>query len=49
MLSFVTCAPAMEPLVDRAIAIERGTMLAQGAMSDVLADDAVRASYLGVA
>ena len=41
--------PAMEPLVDRAIAIERGTLLAQGAFSDVLADEAVRASYLGVA
>jgi ABC-type branched-subunit amino acid transport system ATPase component len=41
--------PAMEPLVDRAIAIERGTLLADGAFSDVLADEAVRASYLGVA
>lgn len=41
--------PAMEPLVDRAIAIERGTLLAQGAFSDVLANKAVRASYLGVA
>lgn len=41
--------PAMEPLVDRAIAIERGTLLAEGAFSDVLADKAVRASYLGVA
>lgn len=41
--------PAMEPLVDRAIAIERGTLLAEGAFQDVLADDAVRASYLGVA
>ena len=40
--------PAMELLVDRAIAIERGAMLAQGALSDVLADKAVRASYLGV-
>jgi ABC-type branched-subunit amino acid transport system ATPase component len=41
--------PAMEPLVDRAIAIERGTMLVEGAFGDVLADEAVRASYLGVA
>ena len=41
--------PAMEPLVDRAIAIERGTLLADGAFGDVLADEAVRASYLGVA
>ncbi len=41
--------PAMEPLVDRAIAIERGTLLAQGPFADVLANEAVRASYLGVA
>jgi len=39
--------PAMEPLIDRAIAIERGTLLAEGAFKDVLADEAVRASYLG--
>lgn len=39
--------PAMEPLVDRAIAIERGTMLANGSFADVLADKSVRASYLG--
>ena len=39
--------PAMEPLIDRAIAIERGTLLAEGAFADVLAHDAVRASYLG--
>lgn len=41
--------PAMEPLVDRAIAIERGTLLANGTFADVLADEAVRGSYLGVA
>lgn len=41
--------PAMEPLVDRAIAIERGTLLAEGLFNDVLADETVRASYLGVA
>ena len=41
--------PAMEPLVDRAIAIERGTLLAEGAFTEVLADKAVRDSYLGVA
>lgn len=39
--------PAMEPLIDRAIAIERGTLLAEGDFADVLANDAVRASYLG--
>ncbi len=39
--------PAMEPLIDRAIAIERGTLLAEGTFRDVLANDAVRASYLG--
>lgn len=41
--------PAMEPLVDRAIAIERGKLLANGSFAEVLADPAVRASYLGVA
>lgn len=41
--------PAMEPLIDRAIAIERGELLAEGAFADVLAHDAVRASYLGTA
>lgn len=39
--------PAMEPLIDKAIAIERGIMIAEGAFSDVLANHAVRASYLG--
>ena len=39
--------PAMQPLIDRAVAIERGTMLAEGTMSEVLADESVRASYLG--
>ena len=38
---------AMEPLVDRAIAIERGSLLAQGSFQEVLADSAVRESYLG--
>ena len=39
--------PAMEPLVDRAIAIERGTLLADGSFKEVLANSEVRASYLG--
>ena len=39
--------PALEPLVDRAIAIDRGTMIAEGAFSEVLNDAAVQASYLG--
>ena len=39
--------PALEPLVDRAIAIERGTMIAEGTFSEVLNDAAVQASYLG--
>ena len=39
--------PAMTPLVDRVIAIELGTLLIEGNMVDVLADESVRASYLG--
>lgn len=39
--------PAMEPLVDRTIAIDRGTLLAEGSFSSVLADETVRSSYLG--
>lgn len=41
--------PAMEPLVDRAIAIERGALLAEGTFAEVLANETVRASYLGAA
>jgi ABC-type branched-subunit amino acid transport system ATPase component len=41
--------PAMEPLVDRAIAIERGKLLASGSFAEVLATPSVRASYLGEA
>ena len=40
--------PALEPLIDTVIAIERGTMIAQGSFSEVIASDAVRASYLGL-
>lgn len=39
--------PAMEPLVDRTIAIERGALIAQGSFASVLADETVRAAYLG--
>ena len=39
--------PAITPLVDRVIAIELGALLAEGTMSEVLANEAVRASYLG--
>jgi ABC-type branched-subunit amino acid transport system ATPase component len=38
---------ALEPLIDRAIALDRGTVIAEGAFADVIADEAVRASYLG--
>ena len=38
---------ALEPLIDRAIAIDRGTMIADGPYADVIEDAAVRASYLG--
>lgn len=38
---------ALEPLVDSAIAINHGTIVAQGTFTEVLASDAVRASYLG--
>ena len=41
--------PALEPLVDRCIAIERGSLIAEGSFEQVVASDAVRASYLGVA
>ena len=39
--------PALEPLVDRCIAIERGTLIAEGSFADVIDSEAVRASYLG--
>ncbi len=41
--------PALEPLIDRAIAIERGTMIAEGSFAEVMNDKAVQASYLGAA
>ena len=39
--------PALEPLIDRAIAIDRGKMIAEGPFSEVINDKAVQASYLG--
>ena len=38
---------ALEPLVDRAIAINYGKLIAEGSYSDVMSTEAVRASYLG--
>lgn len=40
---------ALEPLVDTAIAINYGSLIAEGDYGDVMASDAVRASYLGEA
>ena len=40
---------ALEPLIDHAIAINQGTLVAEGAYGDVVANDAVRSSYLGTA
>lgn len=39
--------PALEPLVDKAIAINQGEKIAEGRFEDVLQNEAVRASYLG--
>lgn len=39
--------PALEPLVDRCIAIERGCLIAEGSFAEVIATEAVRSSYLG--
>lgn len=38
---------ALAPLVDRALAIERGRCIAQGSFESVIAHEQVRASYLG--
>ena len=38
---------ALEPLIDRTIAINYGSMIAEGSFDDVIADPAVRSSYLG--
>jgi len=38
---------ALEPLVDRVIAMAQGAAIAEGSFEDVIADAQVRASYLG--
>lgn len=38
---------ALEPLIDRAIAIDRGRLIAEGPLASVIATPEVRASYLG--
>lgn len=40
---------ALEPLIDSAIAINQGSKIAQGPYDQVINDEAVRSSYLGVA
>lgn len=40
---------ALEPLVDHALAINHGEVIAQGPFADVLSNQTVRASYLGTA
>ena len=38
---------ALEPLIDRAVAMAQGAKIAEGSFAEVIADPAVRASYLG--
>ncbi len=38
---------SLEPLIDRAIAINYGAIVAQGTFAEVIADEHVRATYLG--
>ncbi|MGB0851956.1 MAG: ABC transporter ATP-binding protein [Pikeienuella sp.] len=38
---------SLEPLIDRAVAMTAGTVIAEGPYPKVIADEAVRASYLG--
>ena len=38
---------ALEPLVDRTIAMAQGELIAEGPFADVIANAEVRASYLG--
>lgn len=38
---------ALEPLIDRTIAMAQGAKIAEGSFAEVIADPRVRASYLG--
>ncbi|MEM7270167.1 MAG: ATP-binding cassette domain-containing protein [Pseudomonadota bacterium] len=38
---------ALEPLIDRAVGMVQGTKVAEGAYGDVMADETLRAAYLG--
>lgn len=38
---------ALEPLIDRTIAMAQGAKIAEGSFAEVIADPQVRASYLG--
>lgn len=38
---------SLEPLIDRAVAMTAGSVIAEGPYTEVIADKAVRASYLG--
>ena len=40
---------ALEPLVDHALAINHGEVIAQGSFANVMSDETVRSSYLGTA
>lgn len=40
---------ALEPLVDRVVALAQGTKIAEGTFGAVMADEEVRAAYLGTA
>lgn len=38
---------SLEPLIDRAVALDRGMVICEGGYSEVMMDKAVRAAYLG--
>ena len=39
---------SLQPLIDRAVAITYGSVVAEGKYDDVIADEAVRSAYLGL-